>query len=155
MEWRYIIISHIGKVKLVAYYIRACYLSLSLAEMQSQFASMLRCQHLRHMTHTVHHNTWLYCELCIWLLFKTKLSDEVLAWLSVCSKVQMICIWSSWCHSHPIFSCFIKIQNGSAFLVLAYPGSPSSSSIFKNQFQYNAINGIYQWNQAISPSVTQ
>ena len=24
-----------------------------------------------------------------------KLTDEVLAWLSVCSKVQMICIWSS------------------------------------------------------------
>ena len=24
-----------------------------------------------------------------------KLSDEVLAWLSVCSEVQMICIWSS------------------------------------------------------------
>ena len=26
-----------------------------------------------------------------------KLSDKVLAWLSVWSKVQMICIWSSWC----------------------------------------------------------
>jgi len=23
------------------------------------------------------------------------ISDEVLAWLSVCSKVQMICVWSS------------------------------------------------------------
>jgi len=23
--------------------------------------------------------------------------------------VQMICIWSSWCHCHPIISCFIKI----------------------------------------------
>jgi len=41
-----------------------------------------------------------------------KLSDEVLAWLSVCSEVQMICIWSSWCHCHPIISCFVKIQNG-------------------------------------------
>jgi len=30
-----------------------------------------------------------------------KFSDEVLAWLSVWSKVQMICIWSSWCHYHP------------------------------------------------------
>jgi len=29
------------------------------------------------------------------------MSNEVLAWLSVCSKVQMICIWSSWCHRHP------------------------------------------------------
>jgi len=30
-----------------------------------------------------------------------KLSDEVLVWLSVWSKVQMICIWSTWCHCHP------------------------------------------------------
>jgi len=52
------------------------------------------------------------------------LSDEVLVWLSVWSEVQMVCIWSSWCHCHPIISCFIKIQNGSAFLVLAYPGCP-------------------------------
>jgi len=27
-----------------------------------------------------------------------KLTDEMLAWLSGCSEVQMICIWSSWCH---------------------------------------------------------
>jgi len=24
----------------------------------------------------------------------------------------MICIWSNWCHCHPIISCFVKIQNG-------------------------------------------
>jgi len=30
-----------------------------------------------------------------------KLGGEVLAWLSVWSEVQMICIWSSWCHCHP------------------------------------------------------
>jgi len=29
------------------------------------------------------------------------LSGEVLAWLSVWSDVQMICIWSSWCDCHP------------------------------------------------------
>jgi len=51
-----------------------------------------------------------------------KLSDEVLARLSVWSKVQMICIRSSWCHWHPVISCFIKIQNDLTFLVLAYPG---------------------------------
>jgi len=33
-----------------------------------------------------------------------KLSNEVLVWLSVCSEVQMICIWSSWCHCRPIIS---------------------------------------------------
>jgi len=37
-------------------------------------------------------------------------SDEVLAWLSVWSEVQIICIWSSWCHCHHIVSCVIRIQ---------------------------------------------
>ena len=40
-----------------------------------------------------------------------KLTDEVLAWLSVWSEVQVICISSSRCHYHPIISCCIKIQN--------------------------------------------
>jgi len=44
-----------------------------------------------------------------------KLSGEVLVLLSVWSKVQMICIWSSWCHCYPVISCFIKIQNGLPF----------------------------------------
>jgi len=44
----------------------------------------------------------------IWLV---KLSDEVLAWLSVCTEVQMI-------------SCFIEIQTGLTVLVLPYPGCP-------------------------------
>jgi len=49
------------------------------------------------------------------------LSDEMLVWFSVCSEVQMICMWSSWFHCHPIISCFIKIQIDLTFLVLAYP----------------------------------
>jgi len=49
-----------------------------------------------------------------------KLSDEVLVWLSVWSKV---------CHCHPIMFCFIKIQNGSAFLVLAYQDCPGKEAI--------------------------
>jgi len=40
------------------------------------------------------------------------LSGEVLAMLSVWIEVQMICIWFSWCHCHPIISCSSKIQNG-------------------------------------------
>ena len=48
-----------------------------------------------------------------------KLSEEVLAWLTVWSEVQMICIWSSWCHCHPVISCCIKIQIGLTFLVSA------------------------------------
>jgi len=42
-------------------------------------------------------------------------SSEVLAWLSVWSEAQMICIWSSWCHCHPIVSYTSKIQNGLPF----------------------------------------
>ena len=53
----------------------------------------------------------------------------MLAWLSVWSEVQMICIWSSWCHCHPIISCFIKIQNGLTFPVPAYPGCPGKEAI--------------------------
>ena len=48
------------------------------------------------------------CTVKIW-------SDEVLAWLSVWSEVQMICIWFSLYHCHPIISCFSKVQNGLSF----------------------------------------
>jgi len=37
--------------------------------------------------------------------------------------VQMICIWYSWCHCHPIISFFIKS------LVPAYPGWPRKEAI--------------------------
>jgi len=43
------------------------------------------------------------------------LIGDVLAWLSVRSEVQMMCIWSSWCHCHAIISCSSKIQNGLPF----------------------------------------
>jgi len=38
--------------------------------------------------------------------------NSVMRRLSVWSKVQIICIWSSWCQCHPIICCFIKTQNG-------------------------------------------
>jgi len=41
----------------------------------------------------------------------------------------IICIWSSWCHCHPIISCFIKIQNGLTFLVPAYSGCLGKEAI--------------------------
>ena len=31
-----------------------------------------------------------------------KLSDELLACLSIWNEVRMICLWSSWCHCHPV-----------------------------------------------------
>jgi len=69
-----------------------------------------------------------------WLLVQRQMehsackNDEVLAWLSVWSEVQMIWRWSSWCHCHPIMSCFIKIQHGLIFLVPAYPGCPGKEA---------------------------
>ena len=30
-----------------------------------------------------------------------KLSDKLLVWLSAWSMLQIVCIWSSWCHCHP------------------------------------------------------
>jgi len=58
-----------------------------------------------------------------------KLSDEVLAWSPVCSEVQMIFIWSSWCHCQPIISCFVEIQISLTFLVPAYPGCPGKEAV--------------------------
>jgi len=52
----------------------------------------------------------------ILLAWRQKQHAACKKWVSLWSEVQMICIRSSWCHSHPIISCFIKIQNGSAFL---------------------------------------
>jgi len=60
---------------------------------------------------------------------KKFLSDEVLAWSSVWCDVQMICMWSSWRHCHPIISCLIKIQIGLTFLVPAYPGCPGKEAV--------------------------
>jgi len=55
--------------------------------------------------------------------------SRIQVWLSVWSKLQIICIWSSWCHWHPIISCFIKIYIGLTFLVQAYPGCPGKESV--------------------------
>jgi len=45
--------------------------------------------------------------------------------------MQMLCIWSTWCTawqciSHPIISCFIKMQISLTFLMPAYSGWPLS-----------------------------
>jgi len=50
-------------------------------------------------------------------------------WLFLWSEIQMICMWSSWCHCQPVISCFIKIQTGLTFLVLAYPGCPGKKAV--------------------------
>ena len=70
-------------------------------------------------THTHTHvlsmlcHCWLGIRKTVWSV--KNLSDVMLAWLSVWSEKQMICMWYSWYHCHPIVSCFIKIQNGFIF----------------------------------------
>ena len=56
-------------------------------------------------------------------------SDKVLAWLAIWSEVQMICLWSGWCHCHPVVSCFIIIQISLTFLVPTYPGCPGKEAV--------------------------
>ena len=48
------------------------------------------------------------------------LSDGVLAWLSVWSKVQIACMGFSWCHCHPIMSASAKSR-------MVYPSGTDSS----------------------------
>ena len=71
-------------------------------------------QTLRHHL-TCHQYTAPWNIFFRWLIITKRdyytLSGEVLAWLSVCSEVQMICIWSSWCHCHPIISWYSNIQH--------------------------------------------
>jgi len=41
--------------------------------------------------------------------------------------------WSNWCHCYLTISWFIKIQNGSAFLVSAYPGCSRKRAVKRVQ----------------------
>ena len=60
---------------------------------------------------------WLhYCRSAVQSpVSRVMLRRTVMAWLSVWSEVQMICIWSSWCHCYPIIFCSSKIQNSLPF----------------------------------------
>ena len=49
------------------------------------------------------------------------------------ARVRMICIWSSWCHCHPIISCFIKIHSGLAFLLPIHPSDVGCLSLLSFQ----------------------
>jgi len=61
-----------------------------------------------------------------------KMNAGVLAWLSVWGEVQ-ICIWPSWCHHNSLSLAPVNpdwfYQNGSAFLMPAYPGCPGIKAI--------------------------
>ena len=49
-----------------------------------------------------------------------KLSDDVLLWLSVWCEVQIVCIWSSWCHCIPKSHRLLPHFNPDCFLVSAH-----------------------------------
>ena len=57
----------------------------------------------------------------------------------------MICMWFSRCQCCPIISCFIKIQNGSIFLVPAYPGCPEKEAIKRA-----CVSGIFSGTTRVS-----
>ena len=61
----------------------------------------------------------------------------------------MICIWSSWCHYHPVISCFIAIQNGLSFLVPAYWGCPGKKPL-NGYLSYVQI--LKYWSQIVFPT---
>ena len=67
----------------------------------------------------------------------------MLVWLHVYSKVQMTCIWSSWCHCHLIISCFKLLDQNPewlAFLVPAYRVCPGKEAVYKS------VKGVWrQW----------
>ena len=61
-----------------------------------------------------------------------QLRDEVLVWLSVWSEVQIVCIWSSWCHCNPQTPSSLasfKSRLVFTFLVPAYPGCPGKEAV--------------------------
>jgi len=82
---------------------------------------------------------WLGVRKSIWAVKWSELS----AW----SEVQIICIWFSWCHCHPIVSCFIKIQNGFTFLMPAYPACPGKEAIKQVSMSVCETDNIWkvQW----------
>ena len=59
-------------------------------------------------------------------------SDEVLAWLSVWSEMQMICIWSSWCHCHPITVASAKSR-------MVYPSGTGLPSCCEKRPLYGCV----------------
>jgi len=73
------------------------------------------------------------------------LTDDVLAWLSVRSELQIICIWTSWCYYHPVTSFVIKIHIDFAFPVPAYSGCPGKRPL--NACPSSAVWHLYAWRQ--------
>ena len=111
------------------------------------------CTHITHVWAVFTVNCWfrLRCSiLCVFILIFyacialtllvghqeehpacKKLSDGMLVWLSVCSKVQIVCIWSSWCHCIPKPHHLLPYLNSDWFYFsgAGYPGSPGKEAV--------------------------
>ena len=48
------------------------------------------------------------------------MSDEVLVWLSVWSEVQIVCVWSGWCHCHPKTPSYLASNKSRLVLPIWY-----------------------------------
>jgi len=80
----------------------------------------------------------------------------MMAWLSVWSEVQMICIWFSWCHCHPIILASAKFRMVYPS-VPAYPGCLAYNNLshlshtqsFIGRFSRTARIGWYQKDRTI------
>jgi len=74
--------------------------------------NMFVCVFLFSVLHSVLRRCWLDS----WKSIPPVRNRVMKCWLLfLCSKVQMIGIWSSWCHCHPIICCFITIWFSSPF----------------------------------------
>jgi len=96
---------------------------------------------------------WLHCEL---ILFSILLFSFVDVYNATCLPSALWHCWLGfrkmwcwrgylsgakcnlhiWCHCQPIISCFIKSQNGSSFLVPAYPSCPGKEAVKWNYLLY-------------------
>jgi len=78
---------------------------------------------------------WLNCLIVFWhcWLGISKSIQPVKHWVVRCWYGYLTGArckwWSSWCHCHPIISCFIEIHIGLTFLVPAYPGCPGKQAV--------------------------
>jgi len=77
--------------------------------------------------------------------------NDVLAWLPVWGHRWGAKVWhivqSSWCYTvTPIISCFIKIQIGLTFLMLAYPGCSGKEAVKRMSCQVITIIRIRRVN---------
>ena len=76
------------------YFFLSCYSKLNWS---SAFFLSFYADFVTEILPSVLWHCWLGVRKSIW---PVKLSDEVLMWLSVWNKVQIVCIWSSWCLCH-------------------------------------------------------